>query len=70
MEQIICRLCNCSVNIFKNKVDPYVRRVGYIKMKNVGLSVSQWLRCPLAVWAFTLDGNLVKSRTVLNVSVC
>ena len=28
-------------------------------MKNVGLSISQQLPCPLAIWAFALDGNLV-----------
>ena len=26
-----------------------------------GLSISQWLPCPLAIWAFALDGNLVQS---------
>ena len=30
------------------------------KIKIVGLSISQWLPCPLAIWAFALDGNLVK----------
>ena len=29
-------------------------------MKNVGLSISQWLPCPLVIWAFALDDNLVK----------
>ena len=50
-----------SVNILKNRVDAYLRRADYTKVKNVGLSISQWLPCPLAIWAFTLDGNLVKS---------
>ena len=50
-----------SVNMFKNKVDTYLRRVGYTGMKNGGLSISQWLSCPLAIWAFGLDGNLAKS---------
>ena len=50
-----------SLNMFKNKVDTYLRRVGYTWMKDVGLSISQWLRCPLAIWAFALDGNLIKS---------
>ena len=35
-------------------------------MNNVGLSISQWLPCPLAIWAFALDGNLVK---ILNSSI-
>ena len=42
-----------SMNMFKNKVDTYLR--------NVGLSISQWLPCPFAIWAFALDSNLVKS---------
>ena len=29
-------------------------------MKNVGLSINQWLPCPLAIWAFAMDANLVK----------
>ena len=41
-----------SVNMFKNKVDTYLRR-----MNIVGLSISQWLPCPLAIWAFGLDGK-------------
>ena len=31
-----------SVNMFK------IRRVDYTQIKNVGLSISQWLPCPLA----------------------
>ena len=30
-------------------------------IKNVGLSIILWLRCPLDIWAFALDGNLVKN---------
>ena len=46
-----------SVNMFKNRIDRYL-----INEKIVGLSISQWLPCPLChlelvVW----DGNLVKS---------
>ena len=46
-----------SVNMFKNKVDTYYRWAGYTQMKIVGLSISQWLPCPLATWAFALDGK-------------
>ena len=46
-----------SVNMFKNKVDTYLRRSGYMQMNIVGLSVSQWLPCPLAIWAFGLNGK-------------
>ena len=46
-----------SVNMFKNKVDTYLRRAGYKYMDIVGLSISQWLPCPLAIWAFGLDGK-------------
>ena len=42
-----------SMNMFKNKVDTYLRRAGY----TVGLSISQWLPCPLAILAFGLDGT-------------
>ena len=45
--------------MFKNKVDTYLGRADYTKIKNVGLSVSQWLPFPLAIWAFALDGNIV-----------
>ena len=49
-----------SVNMFKNKVATYFRRAGYTLMNIVGLSINQWFPCPLAMWAFGLDGNLVK----------
>ena len=42
-----------SVNMFKNKLDTYLRRAGYTD----GLSISQWLPCPLAICIFGLDGN-------------
>ena len=51
-----------SVNMFKNKVDTYLRRADYTEIKNVGVLISQWLPYPLAVLAFFCsDGNLVKS---------
>ena len=40
-----------NVNMFTNKVDTYLK----------GLLISQWLPCPLTVWAFALDGNLVNT---------
>ena len=50
--------------MFKNKVDTYLRRAGYTWMKHVGLSISQWLPCPLAIWAFVLVLlNLGKSKS-------
>ena len=27
------------------------------------LSIRQWLPCPLVIWPFALDGNLVKSHS-------
>ena len=36
-----------SVNMFKNKVNTYLKRAGYTQKKNVGLLISQWLPCPL-----------------------
>ena len=57
------RLCTAiSVNMFKNKVDTYLRRAGYTWKKHVGLSKCQRLPCPLAIWVFVLEGTLVKSR--------
>ena len=40
------------------------------KQKIAGLSVSQWLLCPLAMWAFTLEGSLDQScqSPMLNLS--
>ena len=55
--------------MFKNKVDTYLRRADYTYIKNVGLSISQWLPCPLAIWSFALDGNLVKCDVVWYVKV-
>ena len=46
-----------SMNMFKNKVDTYLRRAGYMQMNIVGLSISQWLPCPLAIWTVGLDGK-------------
>ena len=48
-----------SINMFKNKVDT-VEGGLQIDFKNFD-SISQWFPCPLAIWAFVLDGNLVKS---------
>ena len=39
-----------SVNMFKNRIDRYLIWAGYIDEKIVGLSISQWLPCPLAIW--------------------
>ena len=36
-----------SVNMFKNRIDRYLI---HIDEKIVGLSISQWLPCPLAIW--------------------
>ena len=42
-----------SVNMFKNRIDRYLIRVCYtivhIDEKIVGLSISQWLPCPIAI---------------------
>ena len=46
-----------GVNMFKNKVGTYLRRAGYMQMNIVRLSISQWIPCPLAIWAFGLDGK-------------
>ena len=46
-----------SVNMFKNRIDTYLRRAGFTQMNIVGLSIRQWLPCLLAIWAFGLDGK-------------
>ena len=48
-----------SVNIFKNRID---KGGLHIDEKIVGLSISQWLPCPLChLELVDWDGNLVKS---------
>ena len=40
-----------SVNMFKNRIDRNFYKGGlHIDEKIVGLSISQWLLCPLAIW--------------------
>ena len=46
------------MNIFKNKVDTYLRRADYTYIKIVGLSISQLFPFPLVIWVFALDDNL------------
>ena len=57
-----------SVNMFKNRIDRYLIRTGYTDEKIVGLSISQWLPCPLVVWnllfGMTILLNLVKSLCI------
>ena len=50
-----------SVNMFKNRIDRYLIRAGYTYEKIVGLSISQWLPCPLAIW------NLFGMAILLNL---
>ena len=51
-----------SVNMFKNRIDIFDKGGLHIDEKIVGLSISQWLPCPLATWNLLFrDGNLVKS---------
>ena len=57
-----------SVNMFKNRIDRYLIRAG-IDEKIVGVSISQWLPCPLAIWnllfGMAILLNLVKSTSEL-----
>ena len=40
-----------SVKMFKNRIDRYLTKGElHINDKIVGLSISQWLPCPLAIW--------------------
>ena len=51
-----------SVNMLKNRIDRFDKGGLHIDEKIVGLSISQWLPCPLAIWNYVVwDGNLVKS---------
>ena len=59
-----------NVNMFKNKLDTYLRRAGYTWMNTDGLSISQRLPCPLAICAFGLGDNLVKSCLVKSELWC
>ena len=55
-----------SVNMFKNRIYRYLIKGGlHIDEKIVGLSISQWLPCPLAIWnllfGMAILFNLVKA---------
>ena len=56
-----------SVNMFKNKIDYYFKRYGYVLMWAMSItehSVSQWIPCPVPSWVpntiGTWGGNSVK----------
>ena len=48
-----------SVNMFKNRIDISDKGGLHIDEKIFGLSISQWLPCPLAIW------NLLFEMTIL-----
>ena len=54
-----------SVNIFTNRTDRYLIRAGYTDEKIVGLSISQWLPCPLVIWNL-----LFEIAILLNLLTC
>ena len=56
-----------SVNMFKNRIDKISDKGGlHIDEKIVGLLISQWLPCPLAIWnllfGMAILLNLAKSN--------
>ena len=55
--------------MFTNRIDRYLIRAGYTDEKIVGLSISQWLPCPLVIWNLLFEIaillNLVKSIDLL-----
>ena len=57
-----------SLNIFKNKIDTYLRRAGYTYMKNVGLLNSFLVHLPSGPLPWLL--LLVKSCTSLRDTYC
>ena len=49
-----------SVNVFKNKIDNYFKRSGYVwtwAMRITGQSISHWLPCPVPSWVPNTIGN-------------
>ena len=58
-----------SVNMFTNRIDRYLIRAGYTDENIFGLSISQWLPCPLVIWNLLFEIaillNLVKSIDLL-----
>ena len=48
-----------SVNMFKTPLTHISGGRVTHRWENVGHSISQWLPCPLAIWAFALNGNFV-----------
>ena len=52
-----------SVNMFKNRIDRYL----HVDEKIVGLSISQWLPCPLAIW-YLLFGMAILFRCKYYIS--
>ena len=61
-----------SVNVFKNRIDRYLKKGGlHIDEKIVGLWISQWLPCPLAIWnllfGMAILLNLVKLPYLVNI---
>ena len=58
-----------SVNMFKNRIDRYLIRAGYIDEKIVGLSISQWLPCPLAIWNLLFKMTILLNLVKLMVNV-
>ena len=54
-----------SVNMFKNKIDRY-----HINEKIVGLSISQRLPCPLAIWNLLFAMAILLNLVTYLVRVC
>ena len=53
--------------MFKNRIDRYLIRAGYIDEKIVGLSISQWLPCPLAIWNLLFGMAILLILVLLNI---
>ena len=64
-----------SVNMFKNTIDRYLIRAGYTKgglhiyEKIVGLSISQWLPCPLAIWNLLFEMAILLNLVKLSLNI-
>ena len=56
-----------SVNMFKNRIDISDKGGLHIDEKIVGLSISQWLPCPLAIWNLLFEMAILLNLVKYNI---
>ena len=57
-----------SVNMFKNRIDRYLAGGLHIDENFVGLSINQWLPCPLAIWNLLFEMAILLNNTFAQAS--